>query len=156
MQILFDFMLIWGFERKQNKFKFYLHFLYCGNPPLAFLPRLLDSNIFFEHKDYTFYCFGRDYTCSKEFILYFFSWLHSQMLAVFLLLTPSLWGGETQASVLVADMTMSRMVELNADAPFCALYTDRSWCHPEHGSRRWPQKGQTNVKQSRNRPRRNV
>lgn len=29
------------------------------------------------------------------------------------------------ASVLVADNTMSRMVELNADAPFCSLYTDR-------------------------------
>ncbi|XP_024939875.1 uncharacterized protein LOC107266792 isoform X2 [Cephus cinctus] len=28
-------------------------------------------------------------------------------------------------SVLVADTTMSRMVELNADAPFCSLYTDR-------------------------------
>ncbi|XP_050595753.1 phospholipase A(2)-like isoform X1 [Bombus affinis] len=48
-----------------------------------------------------------------------------QMLAVFLLLIPTLWGDETEASVLVADTTMSRMVELNADAPFCALYTDR-------------------------------
>lgn len=47
------------------------------------------------------------------------------MLAVFLLLIPTLWGDETEASVLVADTTMSRMVELNADAPFCALYTDR-------------------------------
>ncbi|XP_061933507.1 phospholipase A2 isoform X2 [Apis cerana] len=47
------------------------------------------------------------------------------MLAVFLLLIPTLWGGEIEASVLVADTTMSRMVELNADAPFCALYTDR-------------------------------
>lgn len=47
------------------------------------------------------------------------------MLTVFLLLIPTLWGDETEASVLVADTTMSRMVELNADAPFCALYTDR-------------------------------
>lgn len=47
------------------------------------------------------------------------------MLAVFLLLIPTLWGDETEASVLVADTTMSRMVELNAVAPFCALYTDR-------------------------------
>ncbi|XP_012278194.1 acidic phospholipase A2 PA4 [Orussus abietinus] len=30
-----------------------------------------------------------------------------------------------QSGVLVTDTTMSRMVELNADAPFCALYTDR-------------------------------
>lgn len=35
-----------------------------------------------------------------------------------------LFGG-TRASVLVADKTMSRMVELNAVAPFCTLYTDR-------------------------------
>lgn len=40
-------------------------------------------------------------------------------------LFPILFGGTTQASVLVADMTMSRMVELNAEAPFCTLYTDR-------------------------------
>ncbi|XP_015520383.1 acidic phospholipase A2 PA4 [Neodiprion virginianus] len=30
-----------------------------------------------------------------------------------------------QSSVLVADNTMSRMVEVNAGAPFCALYNDR-------------------------------
>lgn len=47
------------------------------------------------------------------------------MLAVFLLLIPALWGDETEASVLVADMTMSKMVELNPDPPFCTLYTDR-------------------------------
>lgn len=47
------------------------------------------------------------------------------MLAVFLLIISTLWGDETGASVLVADPTMSRMVELNADAPFCALYHDR-------------------------------
>ncbi|XP_034181167.1 group 3 secretory phospholipase A2 isoform X2 [Osmia lignaria lignaria] len=47
------------------------------------------------------------------------------MLAVVLLLIPILWGDETEASVLVADNTMSRMVELNAVPPFCALYTDR-------------------------------
>lgn len=27
--------------------------------------------------------------------------------------------------MLVADTTMSKMVELNADAPFCAVYDDR-------------------------------
>lgn len=47
------------------------------------------------------------------------------MLAVFLLLIPTLWGDETEANVLVADTTMSRMVELQAGAPFCSLYTDR-------------------------------
>ncbi|XP_017884610.1 acidic phospholipase A2 PA4 isoform X2 [Ceratina calcarata] len=47
------------------------------------------------------------------------------MLAILLLLIPILSGDNTEASVLVADNTMSRMVELNADAPFCALYTDR-------------------------------
>lgn len=31
----------------------------------------------------------------------------------------------TRASVLVADNTMSRMIELNAGVPFCSLYTDR-------------------------------
>ncbi|KYN34683.1 LIM domain kinase 1 [Trachymyrmex septentrionalis] len=35
------------------------------------------------------------------------------------------WSQWIEASVLVADTTMSRMVELNADAPFCALYHDR-------------------------------
>ncbi|XP_076761362.1 phospholipase A2 hemilipin isoform X2 [Xylocopa sonorina] len=49
----------------------------------------------------------------------------AKMLAVFLLFISALWRDETEASVLVADNTMSRMVELNADAPFCALYTDR-------------------------------
>ncbi|XP_012141138.1 phospholipase A2 isoform X2 [Megachile rotundata] len=47
------------------------------------------------------------------------------MFAVFLLLIPLFCGDASEASVLVADNTMSRMVELNADAPFCALYTDR-------------------------------
>lgn len=47
------------------------------------------------------------------------------MLAIILLFIQTLWGDETDASVLVADPTMSRMVEVNADAPFCALYTDR-------------------------------
>lgn len=47
------------------------------------------------------------------------------MFAVFLLLIPFFCGDASEASVLVADNTMSRMVELNADAPFCALYTDR-------------------------------
>ncbi|XP_076761364.1 acidic phospholipase A2 PA4 isoform X3 [Xylocopa sonorina] len=51
--------------------------------------------------------------------------LFQRMLAVFLLFISALWRDETEASVLVADNTMSRMVELNADAPFCALYTDR-------------------------------
>lgn len=36
-----------------------------------------------------------------------------------------LWVQKIEASVLVADPTMSRMVELNADAPFCAVYEDR-------------------------------
>lgn len=50
----------------------------------------------------------------------------SQMLAVLLLgVLPILWAQRIGASVLVADTTMSRMVELNADAPFCALYNDR-------------------------------
>ncbi|XP_031831912.1 acidic phospholipase A2 PA4 isoform X2 [Nomia melanderi] len=47
------------------------------------------------------------------------------MLAIALLLAAMLSGYEAEGSVLVADMAMSRMVELNADAPFCALYTDR-------------------------------
>jgi len=38
---------------------------------------------------------------------------------------PIFWSQRIEASVLVADTTMSRMVELNADAPFCALYNDR-------------------------------
>ncbi|XP_063981347.1 phospholipase A2 isoform X3 [Diachasmimorpha longicaudata] len=36
-----------------------------------------------------------------------------------------LWLTGTRASVLVADNTMSRMIELNAGVPFCSLYTDR-------------------------------
>ncbi|XP_025163274.1 uncharacterized protein LOC105185668 isoform X3 [Harpegnathos saltator] len=44
------------------------------------------------------------------------------LVALFL---PNLWNPTAEASVLVADTTMSRMVELNADAPFCALYNDR-------------------------------
>ena len=32
---------------------------------------------------------------------------------------------EVDSSVLVADLAMTRMVELNAGAPFCALYHDR-------------------------------
>ncbi|XP_053985811.1 acidic phospholipase A2 PA4 isoform X2 [Hylaeus volcanicus] len=47
------------------------------------------------------------------------------MLAILLILMPTLWHAAAQSSVLVADTTMSRMVELIADAPFCALYTDR-------------------------------
>jgi len=47
------------------------------------------------------------------------------MLAVLLSVLPILWVQRIEASVLVADTTMSRMVELNADAPFCALYNDR-------------------------------
>lgn len=49
----------------------------------------------------------------------------SQMLVVLIGVLPALWAQRIGASVLVADMTMSRMVELNADAPFCALYNDR-------------------------------
>lgn len=48
-----------------------------------------------------------------------------QMIAVTFALLMMMWIGGGQASVLVADMTMSRMVELNAGAPFCALYHDR-------------------------------
>ncbi|XP_067206912.1 phospholipase A2 hemilipin isoform X1 [Linepithema humile] len=47
------------------------------------------------------------------------------MLVVLLSVLPILWAQRIEASVLVADTTMSRMVELNADAPFCALYNDR-------------------------------
>ncbi|XP_034934669.1 group 3 secretory phospholipase A2 isoform X2 [Chelonus insularis] len=35
------------------------------------------------------------------------------------------WCTDSKASVLVADNGMSKMIELNADAPFCALYHDR-------------------------------
>lgn len=48
-----------------------------------------------------------------------------QMFAVLFGALSILWAQKTEASVLVADTTMSRMVELNADAPFCALYNDR-------------------------------
>lgn len=44
---------------------------------------------------------------------------------IILSVLPVLWNAGTSASVLVADNTMSRMVELNAGAPFCALYHDR-------------------------------
>lgn len=47
------------------------------------------------------------------------------MLAIAVLLAATLWGYEAEGSVLVADRTMSRMVELNAYKPFCTLYTDR-------------------------------
>ncbi|XP_066594578.1 phospholipase A2 hemilipin-like isoform X1 [Prorops nasuta] len=47
------------------------------------------------------------------------------MFAAAIVLVVSLWGAKVMGSVLVADTTMSRMVELNAGAPFCALYTDR-------------------------------
>ncbi|XP_076625667.1 acidic phospholipase A2 PA4 isoform X2 [Colletes latitarsis] len=47
------------------------------------------------------------------------------MLAVFLLLIPTLWGDGGQASVFVADTTMSKMVEIKPEPPYCALYSDR-------------------------------
>uniref|UniRef100_A0A348G5X0 Phospholipase A2 n=1 Tax=Odontomachus monticola TaxID=613454 RepID=A0A348G5X0_ODOMO len=47
------------------------------------------------------------------------------MIILLVLLLPTLWTQVVYTSVLVADTTMSRMVELNADAPFCALYSDR-------------------------------
>lgn len=47
------------------------------------------------------------------------------MIAILFSILPILWVQKIEASVLVADTTMSRMVELNADAPFCALYNDR-------------------------------
>ncbi|XP_039310282.1 phospholipase A(2) isoform X1 [Solenopsis invicta] len=47
------------------------------------------------------------------------------MIAILLGVLSILWAQRIGASVLVADTTMSRMVELNADAPFCALYNDR-------------------------------
>lgn len=34
-------------------------------------------------------------------------------------------GGSADAAVLIADYTMSRMVELIAKRPFCKLHTDR-------------------------------
>lgn len=49
----------------------------------------------------------------------------SQMFAILFGILPILWAERIGASVLVTDTTMSRMVELNADAPFCALYNDR-------------------------------
>lgn len=48
-----------------------------------------------------------------------------QMIAVLFGVLSIFWIQRIEASVLVADTTMSRMVELNADAPFCALYNDR-------------------------------
>lgn len=48
-----------------------------------------------------------------------------QMFVMLFVLLLILCAQRTGASVLVADTTMSRMVELNADAPFCALYNDR-------------------------------
>ncbi|XP_076294375.1 phospholipase A2 phaiodactylipin isoform X1 [Lasioglossum baleicum] len=47
------------------------------------------------------------------------------MLAITLMLAAALWSRASGSSVLVADMAMSKMVELKTDAPFCALYTDR-------------------------------
>lgn len=47
------------------------------------------------------------------------------IVAIFLPVLTILWCRNAGASVLVADNTMSRMVELNADAPFCSLYNDR-------------------------------
>ncbi|XP_057330523.1 group 3 secretory phospholipase A2 isoform X2 [Microplitis mediator] len=49
------------------------------------------------------------------------------MYFIILLILPILRSTEVivEGSVLVADNTMSRMVELNAGAPFCALYHDR-------------------------------
>lgn len=49
------------------------------------------------------------------------------MYFLILLILPILRSTEVivEGSVLVADNTMSRMVELNAGAPFCALYHDR-------------------------------
>ncbi|XP_011307533.1 phospholipase A2 isoform X2 [Fopius arisanus] len=35
------------------------------------------------------------------------------------------WVAGVRSSVLVADNSMSRMIELNAGVPFCSLYTDR-------------------------------
>ncbi|XP_051172852.1 phospholipase A2 hemilipin isoform X1 [Leptopilina boulardi] len=49
---------------------------------------------------------------------------HLKMILIMFGFMTILFGG-TRASVLVADKTMSRMVELNAVAPFCTLYTDR-------------------------------
>ena len=48
-----------------------------------------------------------------------------QMLLIVFGLFPIFFIGTTETSVLIADMTMSRMVELNAEAPFCTLYSDR-------------------------------
>lgn len=47
------------------------------------------------------------------------------MLAITLMLVAALGSRASGSSVLVADMAMSKMVELKTDAPFCALYTDR-------------------------------
>lgn len=44
---------------------------------------------------------------------------------VVIVLVVSTGISQVGTSVLVADLAMSRMVELNADAPFCALYHDR-------------------------------
>ncbi|XP_074109440.1 group 3 secretory phospholipase A2 isoform X1 [Cotesia typhae] len=44
---------------------------------------------------------------------------------IVLLILPILRSTEVLASVLVADNTMSKMVELNSGAPFCELYHDR-------------------------------
>ncbi|XP_015183815.1 PREDICTED: acidic phospholipase A2 PA4-like isoform X2 [Polistes dominula] len=47
------------------------------------------------------------------------------MLTASLCILSVLWAQKTMASVLVADTTMSRMVELNAGEPICSLYNDR-------------------------------
>ncbi|KAL2714667.1 acidic phospholipase A2 PA4 [Vespula squamosa] len=48
-----------------------------------------------------------------------------QMLTALFCILSILWIQKTMASVLVADTTMSRMVELNAGEPICSLYNDR-------------------------------
>nr|XP_050860650.1 phospholipase A2 hemilipin isoform X1 [Vespula vulgaris]XP_050860652.1 phospholipase A2 hemilipin isoform X1 [Vespula vulgaris]XP_050860653.1 phospholipase A2 hemilipin isoform X1 [Vespula vulgaris] len=47
------------------------------------------------------------------------------MLTALFCILSILWIQKTMASVLVADTTMSRMVELNAGEPICSLYNDR-------------------------------
>ncbi|XP_011336300.1 uncharacterized protein LOC105278712 isoform X3 [Ooceraea biroi] len=65
------------------------------------------------------------FKCGRAVIRRKSTMANRNMLAALLGILPIFWTQRIGASVLVADTTMSRMVELNADAPFCALYNDR-------------------------------
>ncbi|XP_058790375.1 uncharacterized protein LOC131663773 isoform X2 [Phymastichus coffea] len=63
---------------------------------------------------------------SQGFCDYWISYMNTEMHVT--LLALALLAASSQlvsSSVFVADMAMTRMIELNSDAPFCALYHDR-------------------------------